>query len=294
MELGHLLWRDIDLANGRILIGRSKTQAGLREITMLPILRDVLAAHKARARCIDPDGLVFLTATGRRRTSDNLRGLLRQVFERADILLGRRGHVPLPKGLGAHKLRHTFASILIATGEDPISVMAQLGHTHAGFTLRVYSHPMSRNPGERARLKALVAGERTTEGPPVARRLDGAALEVAIRRYLRRSGGRARRAEVLAALGEELRDRLEPLDLEDLPSGMPRWEANLGKARQRLVRRGVLRPDSPRGMWELSDTKRRRVTEAEPGRPAASRGQGFDPVTPLESLPSLRPERSRC
>ncbi|MBK5218939.1 MAG: tyrosine-type recombinase/integrase [Thermoleophilia bacterium] len=285
LELGHLLWRDIDLANGRILIGRSKTQAGLREITILPILRDILAAHKARASGIDPDDLVFPTARGRRRNSDNLRGLLHQVFERADVLLGRRGHVPLPKGLGAHKLRHTFASILIATGEDPISVMAQLGHTHPGFTLRVYSHPMSRNPGEKARLKALVAGERTTETPAARSvRLDGSALEAAIRRCLRRRGGKARRAEVLAALGVELRDRLDLVDLEILPSGMLRWEANVGKARQRLVRRGVLRADSPRGVWEV-DPKEGSV-EVE--------GQGFDPVTPLESPPRLRPERSRC
>lgn len=42
-----MLWRDVDLANGRLFVGRSKTRAGLREIRMLPILRDILAAHKA-------------------------------------------------------------------------------------------------------------------------------------------------------------------------------------------------------------------------------------------------------
>jgi integrase len=245
LEVGHLLWRDIDLVNRRILIGRSKTQAGLREITILPILRDILRAHKACARDIDPDALVFPTGRGRRRTSDNLRGLLGQVFERADVLLDRRGHVPLPKGLSAHRLRHTFASTLIATGEDPISVMAELGHADPGFTLRVYGHRMNRDPGERARLKALVAGERTTDVAATRiDRLDGAAIEAAIRRCLRARGGRARRAEVLVALREELRGLLDPLDLENLPSGAPRWEAQVGKARQRLVRRGVLRSDS--------------------------------------------------
>jgi len=48
-ELCNLRWRDVDLANGRIRIGRSKTQAGLREIVLLPLLRDELSAHKARA-----------------------------------------------------------------------------------------------------------------------------------------------------------------------------------------------------------------------------------------------------
>lgn len=64
-----------------------------------------------------------------------------------------------------HKLRHTFASILIACGEDPTSVMAQLGHTDPKFTLRVYSHLMRRNPAERAQLKALVYGEPAPSPP---------------------------------------------------------------------------------------------------------------------------------
>jgi hypothetical protein len=45
---------------------------------------------------------------------------------------------------------------MVATGEDPASVMAQLGHAHPAFTLRVYTR---RGKEERARLKALVQGE---------------------------------------------------------------------------------------------------------------------------------------
>ena len=72
-ELGYLLWRDVDLANGRLYIGRSKTQAGLREIKIMPILRDILAAHKASAYRSGPEDLVFPTGTGGRRNKDNLR-----------------------------------------------------------------------------------------------------------------------------------------------------------------------------------------------------------------------------
>jgi integrase len=159
-ELCHLLWRDVDLANGRIFIGRSKTQAGLREIDLLPILRDTLAAHKAAAYRCGPDDLVFPTATGGRRDRNNLRNrTLGLAIKRADELLAKRGQAALPRGLTTHKLRHTFASILIACGEDPASVMAQLGHAHPAFTLRVYTHLMRRGREERARLKALVRGE---------------------------------------------------------------------------------------------------------------------------------------
>ena len=158
-ELCHLRWRDVDLANGRVHIGRSKTQAGLREITLLPVLRDELATHKADSTRIGPDDPVFPTSTGSLRDKDNLRmRVLAPVLSRADRLLADRGHPPLPAGVTPHKLRHTFASILVACGEDPASVMAQLGHTDAKFTLRVYTHLMRRDPAERARLRALVEG----------------------------------------------------------------------------------------------------------------------------------------
>jgi integrase len=167
-ELCHMLWRDVDLANGRIFIGRSKTQAGLREINTPLILRDDLAAHKAHAYRSGPDDLVFPTMTGGRRDKDNLRNrVLGAAIERADQLLEERGQVPLPKGVTPHKLRHTFASTLIACGEDPASVMAQLGHTDPKFTLRVYTHMMRRSPAERARLKLLVRDDR--DGSPELR-----------------------------------------------------------------------------------------------------------------------------
>jgi integrase len=159
-ELCHLLWRDVDLANGRIHVGRSKTQAGLREIRLLPILRDELAAHEAHAHRPGPDDLVFPTGAGGLRDKDNLRNrVLAAAVERADQLLAERGQTPLPRALTPHQLRHTFASILVACGEDPASVMAQLGHTDPKFTLRVYTHVMRRDPVDRARLRPLVEGE---------------------------------------------------------------------------------------------------------------------------------------
>jgi integrase len=257
IEVGHMLWRDVDLANGRLFVGRSKTKAGLREIRMLPILRDILAAHKAQAYRSGPDDLVFPTGTGGRRDKDNLRTrVLAQVFARASALLERRGRVPLPKGLTPHKLRHTFASVLIACGEDPISVMRQIGHTDPAFTLRVYSHLMSREPGERARLKALVNGERVAavpapQEPP--RVLGCAAYELPILRALKERGGSARRGEVRSAVATEVASALSDLDRQPLPSGEPRWEARFDKARSKLLAAGCLRADSPRGVWELAE-----------------------------------------
>jgi integrase len=240
VEVGHMLWRDVDLANARLLIGRSKTQAGLREIRMLPILRGILTTHKASALRNGPDDLVFPTGTGGRRDKDNLRSrVLTTVFDRADELLEERARVPLPRGLTPHKLRHTFASILIACGEDPIVVMGQLGHTDPAFTLRTYAHLMSRAPGERERLKALVDGERVIvagppPGPPPT--LDCSAYEPSILRALARRDGRASRREIRAAVADDLEGSFGDFDRERLPSGEPRWEARFGKAASNLRR----------------------------------------------------------
>jgi len=254
-ELCNLLWRDVDLAGARIFIGRSKTAAGLREIEIQPVLRDVLAVHKAAAYRSGADDLVFPTMTGGRRDPDNLRSrVLALVLERADELLAARGLVPLPKGLTTHKLRHAFASILVALGVDPISVMRQIGHTDPNFTLRVYTHMMGRDSAERERLRALVRGERViarTAPPP--RPVELAEYEAPIVRALAERGGRAARKEIIAAVGEAMAERHGAADLELLPSGPPRWQPRLGKALAGLVGRGWVVAGGRRGEWELTE-----------------------------------------
>ena len=84
--------------------------------------------------------------------------MLRPVVERADELLAQRGQHPLPRGVTPHKLRHTFASVLVALGRDPRYVMDQLGHADPNFTMSVYTHAMRFDDDERARLRAFVEG----------------------------------------------------------------------------------------------------------------------------------------
>ncbi len=271
-ELCNLLWRDIDLAGARVFIGRSKTAAGLREIKILPILRDILAAYKAVAYRGNPDDLAFPTLTGGRRDPDNLRTrVLAAVFERADELLEDRDRVPLPRGLTTHKLRHAFASILVALGEDPISVMRQIGHTDPEFTLRVYTHMMSLDTADRERLKALVRGERViARSAPPPRLVDLAEYEAPIIAALAEREGRAPRREIVASVEEAMAHRHGALDLEQLPSGGPRWQARLNKARIRLVKRGWLEATTWRGNWELTErgwdkARRDRMQRGRPG-----------------------------
>jgi integrase len=156
-EATALRWRDVDLAASRISIRSSKTDAGIRHVELLPALHDELADHKARASDASPDQLVFLTTAGTELKHSNIRSrVLEKAIAQANEMLTAEGQVPLPEGLTPHKLRHTFASILVALGVDPGSVMDQLGHTDAGFTLRVYRHGMRRGPGANNRLRIFV------------------------------------------------------------------------------------------------------------------------------------------
>lgn len=160
-ELTALRWRDVDLAGNRLTIGVSKTDAGMRQIDLLPVLRNELTAYKAQARNTCPDGFVFATATGTEPIQGNIR---RRVLDKAVVGANEKlieaGDVPLPEGLTPHKLRHTFASILVALGVDPGSVMDQLGHADPGFTLRVYRHGMRRDPSSKKHLQTLVEDKR--------------------------------------------------------------------------------------------------------------------------------------
>jgi integrase len=162
-ELTALRWRDVDLAGSRVTVHMSKTDAGVRQIDLLPVLHNELTAYKAQTPNATPDGFVFATAAGTELIQGNIRRrLLDKAIEKANEKLTEAGDVLLPDGLTPHKLRHTFASILVALGVDPGSVMDQLGHTDPGFTLRVYRHGMRRDGAARERLRALVGGTRWT------------------------------------------------------------------------------------------------------------------------------------
>ncbi len=280
-EVNWMLERDIDLANGRIFIGRSKTSAGLREISMMAILRDILGSHKAREGGGEPDDRAFPTEGGGRRDNTGLGTLLKAVFERAEALLRERGQQPLPRGLSPHKLRHTFGSILVALGEDPISVMAQLGHTDPSFTMRVYTHLMRRSPEERARLKALARGERIVAiETPAPQPLGTAAFELPILCALEERGGHATRKQVMAAVEAVLAEHMSAADLERLPSGEVRWTTHFGKAQARLVKRGSLLAGTSRGVMELTDLGR---AEARRGGRKRGRERGeCEPTAPRE------------
>ena len=137
----------------------------MREILLLPVLEAELRRYRAASSPVRSEDLVFPTRSGGQRGKDNLRSrVLRPTLVPANRLIEAHGQPPLPTRLTTHGLRHTFASVLTALGEDPVSVMVQLGHTDPAFSLRVYTHMMRRGPEERERLRAATGQRQRGKG----------------------------------------------------------------------------------------------------------------------------------
>ena len=72
------------------------------------------------------------------------------------------------------------------------------------------------------------------------------------------SGGRAKMSDVLPTVEKRMKGLLKKVDYEPLASDqeMPRWRNTAQWARNTMVKEGLLKADSPRGIWEISDAGR--------------------------------------
>jgi hypothetical protein len=80
--------------------------------------------------------------------------------------------------------------------------------------------------------------------------------ELPLLRALVEAGGRAPYREIVDSVGIELKDSLLPADFETLNSGTVRWQSRLQFVRLRLIERGLLAKDMPRGVWGITDAGR--------------------------------------
>jgi len=108
------------------------------------------------------------------------------------------------------------------------------------------------------------------------------AFEVPMLEALVELGGSAPAGKVTARVGEKLADRLTSVDRESVSSGGVRWQSRAQAVRMKLIKDGELKSDSPRGVWEISDAGRARLSQAaSPPPPAAS-----VPAAPSAAAPS--------
>jgi integrase len=147
-EVLGLQWGDVDFERKQIHIRRTynhaqwfepKTKTSIRKIDMAPILVRELAALKLASGGRGED-LVFPSEEGTPMLRHNI--TCRHFF-------------PALKAAGItairwHDLRHTFASLLLAQGENVKYIQTQLGHSSPTVTLNVYSHLLKETNQEAA------------------------------------------------------------------------------------------------------------------------------------------------
>lgn len=79
-------------------------------------------------------------------------------------------------------------------------------------------------------------------------------------------GGTGSAKEVTDVVGQRIGDDLTTRDLEQLKSGDIRWRARVQFTRLRMKEDGLIKADSPRGVWELTADGKKAAKKAAAAR----------------------------
>lgn len=118
-----------ELANGTLLTGEPKSDAGRRTVTFPQAIAGDMEAHLASWAVPGPDGLVFCGIHGQ--------PLRRATFYKAWARAITK--VDVDPNLRLHDLRHTGNTLAAATGASTKELMARLGHSSPRAAL-IYQH----------------------------------------------------------------------------------------------------------------------------------------------------------
>jgi len=167
-EAAALRVSDLDPLRGRLRVARSVTEVAgqpvwttpkghaARSVPLPRYVRDAVAEHVAGAA---PGDLVFPSPEGAVLRNGNFR---RRAWDRATAAAGLDGLTP-------HDLRHTAASLAVASGATVLAVSRMLGHKSAAMTLDVYADLFSDDLDRLAdRLDAAAAEARDTAASTAA------------------------------------------------------------------------------------------------------------------------------
>ena len=168
-ELVELRRSDIDLKNGRIkirravvrangevIIGTPKSDAGTRDVAIPPHLLGAVESHIADHAEVGRNGLLFPATGGGHLSPSSLYGRAPTRTRAGWGFYGARAAAGRPD-LRWHDLRHTGAVWAAATGATLAELMARLGHSTQGAALR-YQHAAHDRDAEIARRLSQLAG----------------------------------------------------------------------------------------------------------------------------------------
>lgn len=119
--------------NGRTIVFQKKQAKGKKRPRTI-YLNDKALAIVQRRIAAQGDGFIFRHCQGGRwnKNSVNVR------FRRLQVKLVKRG-CPIP-GLCAYALRHSFATLALLRGVNPVSLSHLMGHSDLKMITKVYAH----------------------------------------------------------------------------------------------------------------------------------------------------------
>ncbi|OOQ39223.1 tyrosine-type recombinase/integrase [Helicobacter pylori] len=146
-----LTWEDIDFTNKTITINKSLNELGtittpknkpsIREVDLLEPVAKILKELQTS----EPESEKFVFISMPKRST---------MFQRAFRALLRALNL---KDRKLYTTRHTFASLMLSQGEEPMWVSKTLGHKDLNTTYKTYSHYIPKQEKERARfLKGIL------------------------------------------------------------------------------------------------------------------------------------------
>jgi integrase len=129
--------QQIGRAGGELRIGPIKTNAGRRDLPLLPLAADMFAMRRdAQAadreelgRAWQDNGLIFTTKTGRPVEPRNLVRSFHRICEHNSLRV-----------IKVHHLRHTTATLLKNLGVPARDAQLILGHSRLAITQEIYTH----------------------------------------------------------------------------------------------------------------------------------------------------------
>jgi integrase len=143
LRIGEILaleWSDIDFEERTAEISKnwnykrktldSPKNDKSRKVDLTPMVVEALRKLRNSAKVVSLDGIVFADERGNRLSYYTIFDMAKRIG---------------PRAVGIHNLRHTYATLRIAKGDNIVDVSNQLGHHDPGFTLKRYAHWL---PGE--------------------------------------------------------------------------------------------------------------------------------------------------
>jgi integrase len=143
LRIGEILaleWSDIDFKERTVSITKAwdyykkelkppKSKKS-RKVDLTPMVIEALKQIRASDKIFKVSGAIFVNQDNERLAYSTIRDKFKLI---------------IPRPVRIHDLRHTYASLRVNKGDNILDVSRQLGHSDAGFTLKVYAHWM---PGE--------------------------------------------------------------------------------------------------------------------------------------------------